>query len=129
MKEFKLIPLSEVDISEDKIHSKPTHAKSMGDVLEVGNEDFNVVMKNLLTDKKTDEHFKLKLMNYISQKMDNKINKIFQKHQKMRINLSLTRIYSTLLKALYLQLIYPTHSDYLHILLKKMMFNGISMGL
>ena len=82
MKEFKLIPLSEVDISVDETHSKPTHVKSMGDVLEVGNKDFNGVMKKLLTDKKTDEHFKLKLLNYISQKMDNKINNNFPETSK-----------------------------------------------
>ena len=93
MKEFKLIPLSEVGISVDETHSKPTHVKSMGDVVEVGNEDFNVVMKNLLTDKKTDEHFKLKLMNYISQKMDNKTNNDFPEtskdENKSRINMNI----------------------------------------
>ena len=82
MKEFKLIPLSEVGISVDETHSKPTHVKSMGDVVEVGNENFNVVMKKLLTDKKTDEHFKLKLLNYISQKTDNKINNDFPETSK-----------------------------------------------
>ena len=82
MKEFKLIPLNEVAISVDETHSKPQHVKSMGDVLKVGNKDFNVVMKNLLTDEKTDEHFKLKLMNYISQKMDNKINNNFPETSK-----------------------------------------------
>ena len=89
MKEFKLIPLSEVGISVDETHSKPTHVKSMGDVVEVGNENFNVVMKKLLTDKKTDEHFKLKLLNYISQKMDNKINdssEISKEENKSTIN-------------------------------------------
>ena len=68
MKEFKLIPLNEVDISVDETHSKPLHVKSAGDVVKVGNEDFNDVMKNILMDEKTDENFKLKLMNYISQK-------------------------------------------------------------
>ena len=82
MKEFKLIPLNEVGISVDETHSKPLHVKSAGDVVKVGNEDFNVVMKNLLMDEKTDEHFKLKLMNYISQKMDNKINNNFPETSK-----------------------------------------------
>ena len=82
MKEFKLIPLNEVAISVDETHSKPQHVKSTGDVLKVGNEDFNVVVKNLLMDEKTDEHFKLKLMNYISQKMDSKINNNFPETSK-----------------------------------------------
>ena len=45
--------------------------------MKVGNEDLNVVMKKLLMDEKTDEHFKIKLLNYISQKMDNKLNNNF----------------------------------------------------
>ena len=47
MKEFKLIPLNEVDISAAETHSKPTPLKNMDDVLKVGNEDFNAIMKNL----------------------------------------------------------------------------------
>ena len=39
-------------------------------------------MKKLLTDEKTDEHFKTKLLNYISQKMDNKTNNNFSEISK-----------------------------------------------
>ena len=77
MKEFKLVPLNEVELCVGEKHSKPTPTKNGGDVLKVGNDDFNVVMKNLMTDEKANEDFKLKLLNYISQKMDNKINENF----------------------------------------------------
>ena len=47
MKEFKLIPLNEFDISAAETQSKPTPLKNMDDALKVGNEDFNAIMKNL----------------------------------------------------------------------------------
>ena len=89
MKEFKLIPISEVSLCVGEKHTKPIPHKIEADVVKVGNDDFNVIMKNLMSDEKTNEDFKLKLMNYISQKMDNKINdssEISKEENKSTIN-------------------------------------------
>ena len=48
MKEFKLIPLNEVELCVSEKHSKPSHTKNENNVLNVGNDDFNDVMKNLM---------------------------------------------------------------------------------
>ena len=89
MKEFKLIPISEVELCVGEKHTRPIPHKIEADVVKVGNDDFNVIMKNLMSDEKTNEDFKLKLMNYISQKMDNKINdssEISKEENKSTIN-------------------------------------------
>ena len=89
MKEFKLVPLNEVELCVGEKQSKPIPPKNEGDVVKVGNDEFNVIMKNLMTDEKANEDFKLKLMNYISQKMDNKINnssEISKEENKSSIN-------------------------------------------
>ena len=73
-----MIPLNEVELCVSEKHSKPSHTKNENNVLNVGNNDFNDVIKNLMSDEKTDEHFKIKLLNYISQKLDNKIQQFFR---------------------------------------------------
>ena len=55
MKEFKLIPLNEVEMCVGK--TPPSPVKNTGDVVKVGNEDLNVVMKKLLMDEKNGQAF------------------------------------------------------------------------
>ena len=74
MKEFKLIPLNETNISVSEPHSKVTQHKNMVEIQKVDGNNFNDLITKLLMNEKTDDHFKLILLNYISQKIDNKTN-------------------------------------------------------
>ena len=77
MKEFKLIPLNETNISVSEPHSKVTQHKNMVEIQKVDGNNFNDLITKLLMNEKTDDHFKLILLNYISQKIDNKTNENF----------------------------------------------------
>ena len=77
MKEFKLIPLNEANISATESHSKVSPLKNMVETQNVDGDDFKDLITNLLMNEKTDNHFKLILLNYFSQKMDNKTNENF----------------------------------------------------
>ena len=77
MKEFKLIPLNETNISATETHSKVSPLKNMVETQKVDGDDFKDLITNLLMNEKTDNHFKLILLNYFSQKMDNKTNEKF----------------------------------------------------
>ena len=77
MKEFKLIPLNEVNISVSEPHSKASPLKNTVETQKVDGDNFKDLITNLLMNEKTDERFKLILMNYITQKMDNKTNENF----------------------------------------------------
>ena len=77
MKEFKLIPLNETNISATESHSKVSPLKNMVETQKVDGDDFKDLITNLLMNEKTDNHFKLILLNYFSQKMDNKTNENF----------------------------------------------------
>ena len=79
MKEFILITLNEVNISAPETHSKPPPLKNMDETLKVGSHEFKDHMANLLMDKKTDNHLKLILWNYILQELlsNQKINSEF----------------------------------------------------
>ena len=77
MKEFKLIPLNEANISATESHSKVSPLKNMVETQKVDGDDFKDLITNLLMNEKTDNHFKLILLNYFSQKMDNKTNENF----------------------------------------------------
>jgi len=77
MKEFKLIPLNETSISATETHSKVSPLKNMVETQKVDGDDFKDLITNLLMNEKTDNHFKLILLNYFSQKMDNKTNENF----------------------------------------------------
>jgi len=77
MKEFKLIPLNETNISATEPHSKVSQLKNMVETQKVDGNNFNDLITNLLMNEKTDEHFKIILLNYLSQKIDNKTNENF----------------------------------------------------
>ena len=77
MKEFKLIPLNETNISVAEPHSKVTQLKNMVEIQKVDGDNFNDLITKLLMNEKTDDHFKLILLNYISQKIDNKTDENF----------------------------------------------------
>ena len=77
MKEFKLIPLNEANISAAESNSKVSPLKNMVETQKVDGNDFKDLITNLLMNEKTDDHFKLILLNYFSQKMDNKTNENF----------------------------------------------------
>ena len=77
MKEFKLIPLNETNISAAEPHSKVSQLKNMVETQNVDGNNFKDLITNLLMNEKIDEHFKLTLLNYLSQKMDNKTNENF----------------------------------------------------
>ena len=77
MKEFKLIPLNETNISATEPHSKVSQLKNMVETQNVDGNNFKDLITNLLMNEKIDEHFKLTLLNYLSQKMDNKTNENF----------------------------------------------------
>ena len=127
MKEFKLIPLNEVEMCVGE--TPPSPVKNTGNVVKVGNEDLNVVMKKLLTDEKTDEHFKTKLLNYISQKMDNKTNNNFseisKEEKKSVINSNIFDVVKSSIFAADIPNAYRLFTYFV----KKIMFNGMSMGL
>ena len=77
MKEYKLIPLNETYISPTESHSKMPQHKNMVETQNVDSNNFKDIITNLLMNEKTDEHFKLILLNYLSQKIDNKTNENF----------------------------------------------------
>ena len=77
MKEFKLIPLNETNISATESHSKVPQLKNVVETQKADGDNFKDLITNLLMNEKTDEHFKLLLLNYLSQKIDNKTNENF----------------------------------------------------
>ena len=77
MKEFKLIPLNETNISATESHSKVPQLKNVVETQKADGDNFKDLITNLLMNEKTDEHFKLLLLNYLSQKKDNKTNENF----------------------------------------------------
>ena len=77
MKEFKLIPLNETDISVTEPHSNRSQLKNMVETQRVDGDNFKDLITNLLMNEKADERFKLILLNYLSQKIDNKTNENF----------------------------------------------------
>ena len=77
MKEFKLIPLNETYMSPTESHSKTSQHKNMVETQNVDSNNFKDIITNLLMNENADEHFKLILLNYLSQKIDNKTNENF----------------------------------------------------
>ena len=76
MKEYKLIPLNDVNVSTTNVCSNDDQSsslKNMDEPLKVGGDGFKDHIIDLLTNKEMDNHFKIILLNYISQKMDNKM--------------------------------------------------------
>ena len=128
MKEFKLIPLNEVELCVSEKHSKPSHTKNENNVLNVGNDDFNDVIKNLMSDEKTDEHFKIKLLNYISQKMDNKINKFSETSKEDNKSVINSNIFDVVKSSIFAADIPNAYRLFTYFAEKKT-FNGTSMEL
>ena len=64
MKEFKLIPLNETNISAAEPHSKVTQLKNMVEIQKADGDNFNDLITKLLMNEKTDDHFKLIFLNY-----------------------------------------------------------------
>merc|ERR1712121_373687 len=62
MKEFKLIPLNETNISAAEPHSKVSQLKNMVETRKLDGDDFKDLIKNFLMNEKTDDHFKLILL-------------------------------------------------------------------
>ena len=137
MKEYKLIPLNEVDtyvnvsplkntVESQNVDSKPSPLKNVDKSQNPGGDKFKDRIVNLLMDKDADDHFKIILLNYMSQKMVNKTNEnISENYQKKKINLTLTQMCLTLLNTTYFHHKCLTHIGYLHILLIKIMLNGM----
>ena len=68
MKEFKLIPLNETNISAAEPHSKVSQLKNMVEIQKVDGDNFNDLITKLLMNEKTDDHFKLILLNLYPKK-------------------------------------------------------------
>ena len=102
MKEYKLIPLNEVDtyvnvsplkntVESQNVDSKPSPVKNVEKSQNLGRDEFKDCIVNLVMDKDADDHFKIILLNYMSQKMDNKTNeniseKISKEENKSHVN-------------------------------------------
>ena len=79
MKEYKLIPLNEVDtyvnvsplkntVESQNVDSKPSPLKNVDKSQNPGGDEFKDCIVNLFMDKDADDHFKIILLNYMSQK-------------------------------------------------------------
>ena len=57
MKEFKLIPINDANISAAESHSKVSPLENMVETQKVDGNNFKDLITNLLMNEKTDDHF------------------------------------------------------------------------
>ena len=80
MKEYKLIPLNNLNVATTDSCAKESNPKPSqdGDV-KVGGNQTSTIVNQILDNKEMDNHFKLILLNHFAQKIDNKMNENLRK--------------------------------------------------